>query len=71
KKILFAWNGLYAVGADGSQRSRLLENAVSGAWSPDGSTIAAAAIEYDEDCKDHHSLVLLEVDGTFRKKLLP
>jgi len=71
KEILFAQEGLYRVGADGSGRSRLLESAVCGAWSPDGLTIAAATIEYDEDCKDHHSLVLLEADGTVRKKLLP
>jgi Tol biopolymer transport system component len=70
-KLLFTWHGLYSIRMDGSQRSRLLDDAVFGAWSPDGSTIAAAATEYDADCKDHHSLVLLEADGTVRKKLLP
>ncbi len=71
KEILFTLEGLWAVAADGSNRRRLLEHAVYGAWSPDGSTIAVAATDYDQDCKDHHSLVLLEPDGTVRKKLLP
>jgi len=71
KEILFALDGLWAVAADGSGRRRLLEHAVYGAWSPDGSTIAVAAKAYDQDCKDHHSLVLLDPDGTVRKKLLP
>jgi TolB protein len=69
KEILFTLEGLWAVAVDGSGRRRLLEDAVYGAWSPDGSTIAVAARTYDQDCKDHHSLVLLEPDGTVRKKL--
>jgi Tol biopolymer transport system component len=71
KEILLTLKRLWAVAADGSRRRRLLEHGVYGAWSPDGSMIAVAATEYDEDCKDHHSLVLLEPDGTLRKKLLP
>ena len=71
KGILFTLDGLWSAGLDGSGRVRLLERAVYGAWSPDGSTIAAAATELDEECKDHHSLVLLEADGTLRKRLLP
>jgi hypothetical protein len=68
---VFSQNGLFVVGADGSGRTCLLEHAVYGAWSPDGATIAAAAIEYDQDCRDHHSLVLLGTDGSVRKELLP
>ena len=71
KEILFTRKGLWAMAADGSGRRGLLENAVYGAWSPDASTIAVAATDYDQGCKDQHSLVLLEPDGTLRKKLLP
>ena len=71
KRILFTLGGLWSAGTDGSDRVRLLEKSVYGAWSPDGSTIAAAATELDEDCRDHHSLVLLEADGTLRRRLMP
>ncbi len=54
-----------------SEPRRLLELAVYGAWSPDGSTIAAATIEFDQECTDYHSLVLLDTDGTVRERLLP
>jgi Tol biopolymer transport system component len=71
KKILFTSDGLYVVGVDGAGASRLVEHAVYGAWSPDGTTIAAAATEYDKECKDHHAVIALKADGSGRVKLLP
>ena len=59
KQILFAAQGLYVVGVDGSGRTQLFDRVVQAAWSPDGRTIAAATVEYDEECKDHHILVTL------------
>ena len=56
KRILFAKAGPYADGVDGRDSTRLL---------------ADATVEYDDDCRDHHSLTLLEPDGSVRKRLLP
>jgi protocatechuate 3,4-dioxygenase beta subunit len=71
KRILYASQGLYVVGTDGSGRTQLLDHVVSAAWSPDGRTIAAAAIEYDEACQDHHVLVTLPSAGGTPRRIVP
>lgn len=71
ERIAFARDGLFVVAADGADPERLLENSVCGAWSPDGTKIAAALTEYDEKCKDHHSVVIVELSNRERVKILP
>ncbi|MDX1384551.1 MAG: MBL fold metallo-hydrolase, partial [Thermoanaerobaculia bacterium] len=72
-EILFeSDHALWAVGVDGeSPPRRLAERAVYGAWAPDGSAIAAATFDYDDDCRDRHALTLLGPDGSERRRLLP
>ncbi|MDX1503691.1 MAG: hypothetical protein R3325_15135 [Thermoanaerobaculia bacterium] len=71
-RLLVAADGLEWRAVDGSGGGRLLEDAVYGAWSPDGRSVAAAAVELDEECVDHHSLVLLDArDGARLGRLYP
>lgn len=65
-------HALWTVGAGGdSPPRRLAERAVYAAWAPDGSAIAAATFDYDDDCRDHHALTLLDPGGSERHRLLP
>jgi dipeptidyl aminopeptidase/acylaminoacyl peptidase len=72
KKLLFeADEGLQMMEVKALGPMKLVENAVYGVWSPDGSKIALASFEFDEECKDHHSVVIMNADGTERIQLLP
>jgi len=70
-RLLYASMDLHVVDRDGANDTRLLDNVVTASWSPDGRTIVAAAIEYDDRCRDHHVLVTLPAAGGAARRLLP